>query len=330
MEAALLPQVYRAALRRTSHLTNPLLSQTVCTYDGQCYAQPYEYPSEEWQLCYPYTDPEYSTGSHDPTFTSDSSYQHSSLPTHLPLHAPVPISTYTSLLADETTQSPSTMSYFESPDRDSPTEDTKPPVVSPENPLDVFLSAPQVLIPTPAEFLHAREPDSPSDGDPPEKPSPKRRGTPSSTKRKRESREKTDSLNQRKAYFRSVSKNVGFTITDPDSITSHDKKRSYLECLEEYVLWLHEQIRFVGRQPLPIERISTYRGLKNRSLRTILVHEQNCLHKLNMQKLQAEDKFMELQNALLMREAAEESLQFRRHSIAMGAIPHGVVPSFGS
>ena len=41
-------------------------------------------------------------------------------------------------------------------------------------------------------------------------------------------------------------------------------------------------------------------------------------------------QFMELQNALLMREAAEESLQFRRHSIAMGAIPHGVVPSFGS
>ena len=37
---------------------------------------------------------------------------------------------------------------------------------------------------------------------------------------------------------------------------------------------------------------------------------------------------MELQNAVLMRQAAEDPLQFRRHSIAMGAMPHNVVPSF--
>ena len=39
-------------------------------------------------------------------------------------------------------------------------------------------------------------------------------------------------------------------------------------------------------------------------------------------------QFMELQNAVLMRQAAEDPLQFRRHSIAMGAMPHNVVPSF--
>ncbi len=39
-------------------------------------------------------------------------------------------------------------------------------------------------------------------------------------------------------------------------------------------------------------------------------------------------QFMELQNAVLMRQTAEDSLQFRRHSIAMGAMPHNVVPSF--
>ena len=56
-------------------------------------------------------------------------------------------------------------------------------------------------------------------------------------------------------------------LSSSDTITSHDKKRSYLECLEEYVPWLHEQIHLVGQKPLPLERISTYRGLKNRSLR---------------------------------------------------------------
>ena len=56
-------------------------------------------------------------------------------------------------------------------------------------------------------------------------------------------------------------------LSSSDTITSHDKKRSYLECLEEYVQWLHEQIRLIGYEPVPLERISSYRGLRNSSLR---------------------------------------------------------------
>ena len=89
------------------------------------------------------------------------------------------------------------------------------------------------------------------------------------------------------------------------------------------------------------------------SPQTILVHKQAALRKLNAQKIEAEEKvrrarfslwlfcgftasyhglsqFMELQNAVLMRHAAEENHQVRRHSIAMGAMPHGITPSFGS
>lgn len=52
-----------------------------------------------------------------------------------------------------------------------------------------------------------------------------------------------------------------------DTITSHDKKRCYLECLEEYVQWMHEQLRLVGQEPIQVERVSSYRGLKSRSIR---------------------------------------------------------------
>lgn len=57
-----------------------------------------------------------------------------------------------------------------------------------------------------------------------------------------------------------------------DTISSHDKKRNYLECLEQYVQWLHEQIRLLGREPLPIERVEPQRDhrLSCRSIRVRL------------------------------------------------------------
>ena len=60
-----------------------------------------------------------------------------------------------------------------------------------------------------------------------------------------------------------------------DTISSHEKKRHYLECLEQYVLYLHEQLKLVQTAPLALERVSTYRGLSSRSIRTLLVHMQN-------------------------------------------------------
>jgi hypothetical protein len=58
---------------------------------------------------------------------------------------------------------------------------------------------------------------------------------------------------------------------DSDTISSHDKKRYYLECLEQYITYLHEQLRLVGHEPVALERVSTYRGLTSRSIRVFLV-----------------------------------------------------------
>jgi hypothetical protein len=52
-----------------------------------------------------------------------------------------------------------------------------------------------------------------------------------------------------------------------DTISSHEKKRHYLECLEHYIMYLHEQLRLVGTEPVMLERVSTYRGLSSRSIR---------------------------------------------------------------
>ncbi|TBU62004.1 hypothetical protein BD310DRAFT_811616 [Dichomitus squalens] len=260
----------------------------------------------------------------------------------LPLYAPMPLNgpAYPRLLSnieDDASNTSGTTS-FASHESDAAIPEAKPyAATDEENPLDVYLDAPQILFPTPSELLSDLNTRSESGGgaaqiDAQEKSrstSMSSSSGPSLAKRKRESREKPENLNQRKAYFRAVSENVGFTITDPDTITSHDKKRSYLECLEEYVQWLHEQIRLVGHEPVPLERISTYRGLRNNSLRTMLVHMQTTIRDRNVQKQRAEERFLELESALMMRTAAEESLQFRRHSIAIGAaIPSSIAPGF--
>ena len=91
----------------------------------------------------------------------------------------------------------------------------------------------------------------------------------------------------RKARRRAMAKSVGFIPTDPsvpypstimphlalfsysDTISSHEKKRHYLECLEQYVMYLHQQLELVGSQPIPLERVSNYRGLSSRSIRVL-------------------------------------------------------------
>jgi len=53
-----------------------------------------------------------------------------------------------------------------------------------------------------------------------------------------------------------------------DTISSHDKKRHYLECLEQYILYLHQQIEsVVGVTPTPLVRTPSYPGLTSRSIR---------------------------------------------------------------
>ncbi|KAH6917314.1 hypothetical protein BKA70DRAFT_1251858, partial [Coprinopsis sp. MPI-PUGE-AT-0042] len=84
--------------------------------------------------------------------------------------------------------------------------------------------------------------------------------------------------------------NTGFMKTDPDSISSHEKKRRYLECLENYVTYLEAQLRLIGVAPVRMRREETYRGLGSRSIRTLLVHMENENHKMNLRTNAQEQK----------------------------------------
>ncbi|RPD72393.1 hypothetical protein L226DRAFT_573141 [Lentinus tigrinus ALCF2SS1-7] len=284
-----------------------------------CYAHVSDHSTLQWPLYYSYNNPEYAA------FQSDVVDHHwIPSPVALPIRIPPRISTYSSLLPTPSANGVSESSWQYPPAVDAPGQSP-----SAKQPHTIRPNAPEP--PPPLSELLADQPTH-VHRTPPHIESPERASAnedaPSESalgKRKREVEQpEIRRLNQRKTYFRAVSENVGFTITDPDTIPSHEKKRNYLECLEEYVQWLHEQIHLVGQQPLPLKRVSTYGCFKTGSLRTILVHKQNVLQQLNLQKMQAEAKvgiasyshwidknltgssqFMELQNAVLMRQAAK-------------------------
>ncbi|KAI0690603.1 hypothetical protein C8T65DRAFT_745736 [Cerioporus squamosus] len=261
----------------------------------------YDFPAtEKWPLYCSYDDSEYSP------FREDRAEDYQAHGVGLPSRASLPVSNYTTLLPSPPDGTPHSTFPYPSLQRASTSfEEHKPLRIEHENSLGVSLDT-KVLSSASAELLglpNGRKPHTPSsDGGFATKTFGIDDVKYAHNKRRRDAIKKPEVLNQRKAYFRAVSDNVGFTITDPDTITSHDKKRSYLECLEEYVQWLHEQIQLVGQKPLPLERISMYRGLKNRSLRTILVHKQDLLRDLNLQKMHGEEKFMKLQNDVRMRQ----------------------------
>ncbi|KAF9229350.1 hypothetical protein BS17DRAFT_743325 [Gyrodon lividus] len=220
------------------------------------------------------------------------------------------------------------------------------------NPVDYYAATPQLLFPTPSELLtdlasvsvspsshhrlqshHRGLPEIRSHTRSPRPPQTSRHQTPeaaypvppASTVNKTES--------QRKARQRAVAEEIGFTPTDPcvpqfsislvsvsrpggyhsDTISSHEKKRHYLECLEQYVLYLHEQLRLVQTQPLTLERVSTYRGLSSRSIRTLLVHMQNTNRTLHESTLVEEQVFLDLSTQVMT--AHNAGLPLRRHSV---------------
>ncbi|KAL4064896.1 hypothetical protein V8B97DRAFT_2071769 [Scleroderma yunnanense] len=149
--------------------------------------------------------------------------------------------------------------------------------------------SPQMLCPTPAELLSSTSTAYAIPyihDDPPPPPNPKRDPPDTTVITKTET--------QRKARQRAVAEEIGFIPTDPDTISSHEKKRHYLECLEHYVLYLHEQLRLVQTPPLTLERVSTYRGLSSRSIRTLLVHMQNVNKNLHQTILAEEQVFLGL------------------------------------
>ncbi|PCH33805.1 hypothetical protein WOLCODRAFT_50536, partial [Wolfiporia cocos MD-104 SS10] len=265
----------------------------------------------------------------------------------IPLHAPVPLSGFSSLITPiipiatavqppsapeqshaqiqpETTASPSHSDAVPP----LPLLTAPAPVSAEQNPLEYYGSAPHGFFPTPSELLtelnerqqvtsavpqcrrnvtstfssdtHTAATRAPKKSKTlPENPLPPKQPE-----------------TQRKAYFRAVAEGVGFTPTDPDTITSHDKKRSYLECLEEYVQYIHDQIRLACHEPIPLERITTYPGLNSRSVRTMLVHMQDVVRELHMQASEEESEYVNLHMQASLQRAAADAQQLRRHSIA--------------
>jgi len=104
---------------------------------------------------------------------------------------------------------------------------------------------------------------------------------------------------QRQARYHVLAESVGFTPTNPDKISHHEKKRLYVECLEQYVLYLHDQIRLMGAKPIAIERVSTYPGLTSISIRTMLVHMENIVRKLYLQTQAQEHVFIDLRDKVV-------------------------------
>ncbi|KAK7463646.1 hypothetical protein VKT23_005587 [Stygiomarasmius scandens] len=101
---------------------------------------------------------------------------------------------------------------------------------------------------------------------------------------------------------------------ETDSISSHEKKRQYLECLEQYVIYLHDQLNLIGVEPIALERVHEHKGLNSQSIRTLLVHMENTNRKLNATVLEEEQRFINLRDAYLQREAATASTNLSEYS----------------
>ncbi|KIP12441.1 hypothetical protein PHLGIDRAFT_258666 [Phlebiopsis gigantea 11061_1 CR5-6] len=221
-----------------------------------------------------------------------------------------------------------------------------------EEPQDTLgqYNTPQILFPTPSELL--TDPDhgqseaatsSPSDAGRSSLRRASRRETrESQAKAKGKARalsvgEPNKTENLRKSYFRSVASQVGFESTDPDTITSHDKKRHYLECLEQYIVYLHKLLGYSNVEPEPMLRVEQYAGLSSQAIRTLLIHMQSSTRELHSQVKEEEEKYFLAERSLFPRNdshGTDGSLpsqlhatafdRARRHSIANGMIPMSV------
>ncbi|PPQ76159.1 hypothetical protein CVT26_009219 [Gymnopilus dilepis] len=102
-----------------------------------------------------------------------------------------------------------------------------------------------------------------------------------------------------KACRRAMAKRLGFVPIDADTISAHEKKRHYLESLEQYIIYLHQQFELIGASPLPLKRKKFYPGLSTRSMRTLLVHMENTTRSLNVCRRTEEYKFSQLRNSVM-------------------------------
>ncbi|KAJ3531497.1 hypothetical protein NM688_g7567 [Phlebia brevispora] len=292
------------------------------------------------------------------------------------IHAPIPISAYSTLLPAIQDNNPTpqpapgaTAGHASSSQVPRITViDATPEDVKPYNPVDYYANVPQTTFPTPCELLISTQTHTGSTSFPPQNvsadiPPEQQPSTPSTPfspspsgdfehepstpvpempgQASPQSVKKPE--NQRKAYFRSVAGNVGFQLTDPDSISSHDKKRYYLECMEKYVRYLEERVSLAGVEPLPMKRVHlAHGGLDIRSIRTMFVYMQSKCRSRRQDVLTEERLYLELERQVLELEKSTEPRETeaptleappppappvgvyadkRRHSIASGMIP---------
>ncbi|KZV71297.1 hypothetical protein PENSPDRAFT_684700 [Peniophora sp. CONT] len=117
--------------------------------------------------------------------------------------------------------------------------------------------------------------------------------------------EKKQTETSRQARLRYMSESVGFQPTDPDTLSCHEKKRNYIECLENYVGWLRAQCEIANVDAGDIERIQSYKGLGTRSVRTMIVHMQKGLRTDHSDILREEGDFLHLRERVMAQEAEQ-------------------------
>ncbi|KAJ7103463.1 hypothetical protein B0H15DRAFT_214797 [Mycena belliarum] len=95
----------------------------------------------------------------------------------------------------------------------------------------------------------------------------------------------------------------GFVPSDPDDLSSHEKKRLYVESLERYIQYLHQLFAFLNIAPAPLQRVSNYRALTSRSMRTILLVLRRSAEAIHALTVEEASKSIHLREALLQAQA---------------------------
>ncbi|KAJ7631016.1 hypothetical protein FB45DRAFT_1028176 [Roridomyces roridus] len=88
----------------------------------------------------------------------------------------------------------------------------------------------------------------------------------------------------------------GFVPSNPEELTAHERKRLYLDSLENYVNYLHSHFATLNIAPPPLERISSYRGLPMNSLRSMYLTLGTMADTLHARIEEEEKRSIQLQN----------------------------------
>ncbi|KAF9777400.1 hypothetical protein BJ322DRAFT_1063545 [Thelephora terrestris] len=121
------------------------------------------------------------------------------------------------------------------------------------------------------------------------------RRSPSQSKHTDSRRRRAD---RRRSKLLEIASVLPFRATDPDEMSSHDKRRCYVGTLEEYVIWLEKEMKVFGGVPISMKKVAKSKGMSCRSLRTMLAHFQDEAHKLHEQVQAQEREALELQALL--------------------------------